>query len=381
MTDLKQDPISISTDLLPTPEVLTDDLEKIVHNLAGWESQPLLGLRSLPSIRFTEVDGHFAVFGDSNIEARQGVPSNAVIPVRIGEAIGRIAEGTKRRALRALFTWTKTTTGVGERQKKAGEELGIPFETFRRTSERDLLFELASEMFRGELAWAIYQFRPEPIRGRWSINSWCQLLEFERSLVISPQGKQKWTTRHLLRCTRADMPFLVTTQRWSGGGEGETGKEPGKVTILSENKKGTFPARLLDVRRESDSQSAYTVYLWDIGGIPRIVGDEIEHIWQQDLVDTSGRFVPFIGYTTEAHPQLRKLRLRVKLPASMNATVYAKRLTMREGSTANAYAGRPADPVGEPIPITDRDDEGYYVYQPSELVHGLAYELWWGAPR
>jgi hypothetical protein len=378
MRELKPEPSSLSTDLLPTHDLLAEDLWTIVHGLSKWEAQPLLALRSLPSIRFSVVDGHFAVVGDGNVETKQGVPSNHIIPLRIDDAVGRIAEDKKRRALRALLAFTNPGTSVKERQEAAANKLGVKYETFRK-GERSLLLELASEMFRGELAWAIYQFQPASSREPWSINSWCQLLEFERSVVIDPKDvrRQTWTTRILLRCVKHDLPFYVTSQRWSGSGGDDSSKEPGKITVLSKSQDGRSPAVLCAIRPESDSQAAYNFYLWDLGGAPRVVGEEIEHEWQQELVDKDGSFMPYIGFETEVYPQLRKLRLRVKLSADVSAKVYAKRLTVRSGATANSYTTRVTEPLGTPIEVTTPDADGYFTYEPDELTSGPLYELWW----
>ena len=82
----KPEPGTLNTDLLPTPEVLVDDLKDIVHKLTDWESRPLIGLRSLPSVRFAR---------DSDLGPHVGPSSNGVLPLRIGSAIARIANGPK----------------------------------------------------------------------------------------------------------------------------------------------------------------------------------------------------------------------------------------------------------------------------------------------
>lgn len=308
----KPEPGALDTALLPTPDVLADDLKEIVHKLTDWEGRPLLALRALPSVRFART---------SDVRAHQGPVSNGVIPQRIGGAVGRIADGHKKMALRSLFRFNDVACPVGKRLEDAAEALGIGYETFRKGTEMDLLETLAAEMFRGELAWAIYQFEPtSPQPGDWAVNSWCELLEFERSLVIdsSDQRKQTWTTRMRWRCVKHDLPLVLTAQRWSGGGDDESNREPGEITVLSKKPKTGRPSRLLDCRRSSDNELNFNLYLWELGDI-RPVGEEFEHSWQQVLIDARGSFKPYIGFGTESFPTMERMRLRAKLPAEITS--------------------------------------------------------------
>ncbi len=371
----KPEPGSLSTDLLPTPEVLADDLKEIVHKLAEWKSRPLLALRSLPSVRFARA---------SDVGPHQGPPSNGVIPQRVGAAVSRLADARKQEALRALFTWNDLACPVGERLKKAAATLGVQYDTFRKGAEADLLEALASEMFRGELAWAIYQFEPmASIPGDWGVSSWYELIELERSLVIDGDDsrKQTWTTRMRMRCVKHDLPLLVTSQRWTGGGTDKASREPGKITILP----GTLPtrgsprrpeAKLMDCRRYSDNELSFYVYLWNLAEI-RPVGEEFEHSWQQELIDEVGSFRPYIGFGTESFPTTTRIRLRVKLPY-VNANVLGRHLTTRNGSVSSTYAGAALTAGSAPIPIKQTDSEGYYTYEPEEVIYPDVYEIWWG---
>jgi hypothetical protein len=373
----------VNTELLPTPEVLADDLEGIFHALDEWESLPLLGLRLLPSVRFAQVDRR-SPFARNGALDRLQQRSDALITTRIDEAIRRFASNAKRRALRALLAFDEPSLGKGERGEAAATHLGVPYETFRRGGVRKLLEELSSEMFRGELAWATYQAQPSPVSPvDWSVNAWCELLEVDRSVEIDAEDprKQTWITRMLLRCLKHDIPFLVTGQRWTGSGadkDDETSKEPGVVTILPGTQETQPPTnrRLLLARPESEAQYAYILYLWDLGQA-RLVGEDFEHRWRQVLIDKKRTFVPYSGWATERFPRLGKLRLRVKLPPGANPTVYAKRLAVRDGMTATSYTARNAVSIGDPIPL-DRDREGYYSYEPAEIIFGQMYELWWG---
>jgi hypothetical protein len=371
MNYIKSDSGLLDTELLPTPDVLANDLKEIVHKLDEWESLPLLALRLLPSVRFS---------GAKN----QSASSNGVIPMRIGDAISGLADTQKQEALWALFDWDKPTSGVGVRQVEASNALDMKHETFRKEAETRLLITLAAEIFRGELAWATHQFEPSPNNlGDWSVNSWHDLLEFERSIVIDGRDprKQTWTTRMRMRCVKHDLPLLVTSQRWSGGGEDDSSREPGEITVPSNNqtRSGSTPSSkvsLLDCRKYSDDEFGFYLYLWSLGKI-RPVGEEFEHSWQQVLIDKAGGFKPYIGFGTGSFPTIRKVCLRLKLPAGAHVNVEGRHLKRRGEPVSSAYTG-PTLVMAEPaIPIAKGAD-GYFTYDPPQVIYPDAYELWWG---
>jgi hypothetical protein len=363
--------------LLPTPEVLAFDLKEIVHNLGDWEGRPLLALRSLPSVRFAAA---------SDVGVHHGPVSNGVIPLRIASAIARTADPSSQSAARALFTFNTPTATVEARHEVASKASGITPSSFRKGAESRVLLQLAYEMFRGELAWAIYQFDPiAPRPGDWAVNSWCELLGFERSLVIDGDDPrvQTWTTTMRIRCITHDLPLLVTSQRWSGGGpdpEDKTSREPGVITVLPVVPRDGGPprsamTRLLDCRRYSTNALSFKLYLWSLGQI-RPVGEVFEHSWQQVLVDKLGSFLPVVGFGTESYPPIERVRLRVKLPANIQ-NVKARHL-VTPTRVSSAYTGPTLVPAAEPIAVKP-DAEGYYTYEPEEVNHPDAYEIWWGS--
>jgi hypothetical protein len=206
----------IGFDAYPTPETLTDDLQKIVRDLDRWPNLPLAALRALPSIHlWNPPQGFDTRYDDKSARDR----SNLAIRQRIGEATARLAIEADREALSCLFTFNKPKLGVGKRQEGAAGHRETTEGSFRKSGERVLLGELANEMFRGEMAWTTRQLEPvSDLPSALSVNAWCRWVEFERSLEIDEKdiAIQRWTTRIVMRCVKPDHPFFVlpTTMVW-----------------------------------------------------------------------------------------------------------------------------------------------------------------------
>jgi hypothetical protein len=360
-------------DAYPTPETLTDDLEKIVHGLDRWPNLPLAALRALPSVRlWNPPPGLDTRYEDKSARDR----SNLAILQRIGEAIGRLALEADREALSCLFAFKTPKLGVGQRQKEAAPHRETTAGSFRKSGERILLEELADEMFRGEMAWTTRQLEPvSGLANGLSVNAWCRWTEFERLVEIGEENlaNQRWTTRIVMRCVRPDHPFLVIPQRWSGGGD----TEPGKVRILSGPKEGEpFRHTLLSVRPESEATDTYNLYIWDLGA-PVFVGDIVILHYEQTLTDSEGIFQPMIGFGTERHPDLTKVVLGAKIPEQLASHVYTKHLVTSRDLSAGSYVPNVARAV-TPSKSIKRDKEGLFSYTPQEVMPSAIYELHWG---
>jgi len=360
-------------DAYPTPETLTDDLQKIVHGLDRWPNLPLAAMRVLPSVRlWNPPQGLDARYDDKSARDR----SNLAIRQRVGEAIGRLALEADQEALSCLFTFNTPKLGVGQRQEKAAAHREATTGSFRKSGERILLGELADEMFRGEMAWTMRQLEPvSDLPNGLSINAWCRWIEFERSVEIDEQhfAIQRWTTRIVMRVVKPDHPFLVVPQLWSGGGD----TEPGKVTILSGPTEGEpFQHALLCVRPESEATDAYNLYAWDLGA-PVFVGDTVTLHYKQTLTDSDGVFQPIIGFGTERHPELTKIMLRAKIPERLAPHAYTKHLMISSDLSASSYVPSVARAI-TPSKSVKRDEEGFFTYTPQEVVPSTIYELHWG---
>lgn len=369
-------------DDLPTPRVLVDDLEKILHDFARYEGLPLLALRALPSVQLW----HASRIG--RLETRNSAEfpspldeqkrSNRAINVRIGEAIARMAIQEEGDALGELFDFGDIKLSLTKRYEAAAKHLGCSAENVRKVLEPKLLVTLADEMFRGELAWALRQLQPVGApSGHLSVNAWGRLIELERSVILDEDDprKQLWTSRLLIRCVKPDQPFWLVSSHWTGSGKMDDVFD--NVTTLSGPQDGDarFRHRLLSVRPESDSADAYLLYLWDLGA-PVFVGEDVELCWQQKFIDEKGTFKSFIGFGTEVHPELNKLRFRVKASPQSISEARGKQLTVQNGMLVGSYPSQVAR-IAVDEPIKARDLEGYFTYEPSEIVTGVRYELWW----
>jgi hypothetical protein len=337
-----------------------------VHNLAQWEGLALLALRALPSIRFAAVNDY-------------GVArTNLVIPKRIDDAIHRLAGEKSREALWELLDFDHPERGVGERQETAAEKLGRKHEGFRKGGERPYLDQLASEIIRGELAWATYQSEtPGEQVHPWGVNSWCETVGWERTLTIDSHDhrKQTWTTRMEMHCVKHDIPYYLTSQRWTGAGDDEASREPGEIIELPTRQVDEFTAKFIEFRPASHTQPTVNLYLWHLGG-PREVGSSIELHWKQVLIDKQRKFVPYCGVSTDYFPKLRWLRIRVKLPPELASEVIVKRF-VPQPMNVTSYSGVSTMPVGEPISISQRDDDGFFTFAPPEVQWPYIYEMWW----
>jgi len=139
-----------SVDTSPTPKDLADDLKQIVHQLERWERLPLPSLRALPSIRLWTppspgVAAHYA-----------GAPNRAIcaaITQRIMEAIEAVELQEDRESLTSILTFDEPKLTLKERHEKAAKQRDVGTESFRTSSERVLLRELAEEIVRGEFMW------------------------------------------------------------------------------------------------------------------------------------------------------------------------------------------------------------------------------------
>jgi hypothetical protein len=358
----------LDTSRLPTPESLAEDLEKIVHHLDEWESLTLLALRALPSVRFAAVDDY-------------GVArTNFVIPRRIDDAIHRLADERTRRALENLLDFGNPDSGVGVRLAASAEALEKKYETFRKGGERPYLARLASEIMRGELAWATQQVEsPDDRMDRWTVNAWCEMRGWERTLIIDDGDprKQTWTTRMTMRCVKHDIPYYVTSQRWSGGGNDLSSQEPGELAMLPTREEDRFNPEFIECRPASHTQPAVNLYLWFLGG-PREVGSSVELHWQQILIDKREKFVPYCGLSTDNFPNLERLCLRVKLPSRLASEVVVKRFAPQLGGPITSYSGVSTVPVGDPIVISERDADGFFTFAPPQVKSPYIYEMWWG---
>jgi hypothetical protein len=282
-----------------------------------------------------------------------------------------------RRALAGLFAFIDPTLSVKDRQEAAICKLDVKIDSFRHGGERKLLRDLADEMFRGELGWTSAQIEATRAEhGVATLNRWCDELEFHRSVVFSEtdSGEQTWATEIVLRCVRPEIPIFVAPQKWSGSGTEET---IDTVEVLSgqvESKPAKLRHRLLTIRPESDAGSGYTLYIWDLGEALR-VGAEQTLSYTQRLRDSgSGTFQRFIGVGTAPHRQMRRIRLQAKAPDAHKA--YIKTLELRTEVTVGAYSSQVATQVGALIPV-DRDPEGFFTADITDITHGLSYELHW----
>ncbi len=362
---------------LPTPMVLASDLERVVHGLDRYQGLELLALRALPSVQLWQPSSsrpRLQTTSGIEVDAlTQRGTSNLALRVRICEAIGRIPLTKESDALTALFSFENPKLGIGERQTSAAKALGISQNGVKKGREEKLLHTLADEMFRGELAWAISQFQPTGVpQGIYPVNPWFELQAFHRSVVIDKDAphEQTWTTHNIGRAIMPAQPYLVTPVNWSG-----TGKEPGELSILSgpQDEADPFKHKLLDVRPESASLYAWNLYIWDLRS-PVFAGDEVDLHWQQKLIDLGATFLPYVGVATDSYPALKKISLRAKVPATR---AWGKQLINESGFAQSPYSSPIARSDGSPVVKLERDKEGYFTYEPQEILPGMTYELRW----
>jgi len=139
-----------TVDTSPTPKDVAADLKLIVHELRRWKRLPLPAVRGLPSIRFWQPP--------EQVRTRySGEPNElicAAIVQRINEAITKMESDESQQALACIFTFRDPKREMKDRHRDAAEHYGVDPESFRTSSEKILLRELAEELFRSELKWA-----------------------------------------------------------------------------------------------------------------------------------------------------------------------------------------------------------------------------------
>ncbi len=344
----------------------------MLHALERYEALPLLALRALPSVQLSQALHPFPPGAAAERER-----TNHAIRARVGEAIRRIAPETDKDALAELFAFRTPDLGIGARHENASNHLGVTVDTVRKEREPKLLDTLTDEIIRGEFAWSLSQLDPDnKSLASLAINGWCDLVEFERTVVIDEQDPrvQHWASRFTLRCTKPDQPFFVAPMYWTGTStDGKGLDDLESVEVLSGPRPGDegFPHRLLGTRRESASSDAFVLYVWDLGE-PVLADTSIELHWQQELVDTQGTFRPFIGIGMMNYPQVEKIRLRAKELTASGAT--CRQVLPTQHPPAGSYSE-----VGQVVnkEEIERDTEGYFTYESESIQPGVKYELWW----
>jgi hypothetical protein len=360
---------------LPTPNDISHDLQRIVHNLDEFWSLRLDGLAVLPTVQAWRPPA-----GTRRIET-EGERRAYAIEDLVTALIPQQPYKEDREALAAIFTFDDPGASVKSRHEVAAKALGVTEASVRIKAEKTLLDKLAIDIYRAQLGWCMRQIDVERLDVHTAARTrWWSIVEIDWAVEIdgSKPESEVWEIKHVLRCVApVAQPVLALTMTWTGSGP----QEMSEVEVLSGPKTGDhdvgFPHKLLSLRPASPSAVADTAYIWDLGN-PLLAGDEVELVWRQTLRDRAKTGLPFIGISTSPKPDLRAVRLRARIPDSRAKNPRAELHAENPMVTNSSYVA-PWVKLLETQPLAP-DDTGYYTYKPNAITIGHCYELWWG-PR